>query len=560
MTPISASDVSLYELALTTDPPPPVLQVSPSTLKSVFSAFIDLLTEQELAAVVWAKLPRGSIWQAELEQYSTLTDVPSTIYVFKNHREDGEDGSGPIDPATATDSSGSHMLAANADNTPEGDAAAIDADPVLAAPTHAPPPNWINIQLAPESHLRREYFLLVWTAKFRGLIVAHRPRSAQVKTNATSSAEANLLLDPGTINAVEDTHERRQHLLVMASFDPVLIETVLGGLANASTVNPASTAIPESAIAKHESGLSTLPLAEAVLQWQRHIATLLTPTIDPTTLGHLFTKQIQRQEDAWQRNASYRRQAETAETLQLHNEELSNALRSREDFINTVGQELRTPLTTIKTALSLLNSPNLKPPQRQRYMDLIAQECDRQSSLITSLLDLVQIDQVADQTVLQSIRVSDVVPGVVSTYQPLAEEKGVRLAYTVPEDLPAIACMGNWLKQIVINLLHNGIKFTPQGGQVWVRAKQQGNYINLEFRDTGIGMAPNELPKIFDRFYRIRQASMETTSGAGLGLTIVQQLIIHCGGSISVKSKPGEGSTFSVLLPIHPGSPPPSGL
>ena len=105
----------------------------------------------------------------------------------------------------------------------------------------------------------------------------------------------------------------------------------------------------------------------------------------------------------------------------------------------------------------------------------------------------------------------------------------------------------------MINLLHNGVKFTPRGGQVWVRAKQQGDYIQLEFRDTGIGIAPSEVPKIFDRFYRVRQSLDEEISGAGLGLTIVQKLLLHCGGSISVKSRVGEGSVFNVLLPIYRG-------
>ena len=88
---------------------------------------------------------------------------------------------------------------------------------------------------------------------------------------------------------------------------------------------------------------------------------------------------------------------------------------------------------------------------------------------------------------------------------------------------------------------------------MWVRAKQQGDYIQLEFRDTGIGIATTEIPKIFDRFYRIRQAIDEDAGGAGLGLTIVQKLLLHCGGSITVKSRVGEGSTFNVLLPIYRG-------
>jgi two-component system, OmpR family, phosphate regulon sensor histidine kinase PhoR len=163
---------------------------------------------------------------------------------------------------------------------------------------------------------------------------------------------------------------------------------------------------------------------------------------------------------------------------------------------------------------------------------------------------LVQLDQTAEQTSIEPIKLCETVPGFVSTYQPLAEEKGIMMAYTIPEDLPAVSCAKSWLRQIVINLLHNGIKFTPSGGQVWVKAKQQGDYVQLELRDTGIGIAPSEIPKIFDRFYRVRQVTEENV-GAGLGLTIVQQLLLYCGGSISVKSRPGEGSTFNVLLPIH---------
>jgi two-component system, OmpR family, phosphate regulon sensor histidine kinase PhoR len=208
-------------------------------------------------------------------------------------------------------------------------------------------------------------------------------------------------------------------------------------------------------------------------------------------------------------------------------------------------------LTNMKTALTLLTSPSLKAAQRQRYMELLSKECDRQGSLITSLLELVRLDQMAEAATGQALRLNEVVPGVVSTYQPLAEEKGVRLSYTVPPDLPMISCLNTWLKQIVINLLHNGIKFTPRGGQVWVRAKQQGDYVQLEFRDTGIGIAPGEISKIFDRFYRVRQLPGEESGGAGLGLTIVQQLLLHCGGSISVKSRLGEGSIFNVLLPIY---------
>jgi two-component system, OmpR family, phosphate regulon sensor histidine kinase PhoR len=290
-------------------------------------------------------------------------------------------------------------------------------------------------------------------------------------------------------------------------------------------------------------------LAEISQTWAQLLVESPADSPVANLMGALFSKQIQRQEELWQRATAHRKQAELVNLLQLQNEELVATVRSKDDFLNTIGQELRTPLTNMKTALTLLNSPNLKPPQRQRYMELLTKECDRQTSLIGSLLDLVSLDQMAERKILEPLRLSDIVPGVVSTYQPLAEEKGIRLAYTIPEDLPPVANLGPWLRQIVVNLLHNGVKFTPRGGQVWVRAKQQGEYLQLEFKDTGIGISVQEIPKIFDRFYRVRQA--EDTGGAGLGLTIVQQLLLRCGGSIQVKSRPGEGSIFNVLLPIY---------
>ncbi|MGI0488385.1 DICT sensory domain-containing protein [Pantanalinema rosaneae CENA516] len=521
----SVSDVSLYELALATEPPPPVLQVSPATLKSVIDSILQLLIEQEMPAIVWAKLPRGDVWQLELDRYAALVGVPKAIYLFKSQREEGEEAAAVNLPLTASGDEGLHK-------------------PMMFGHTQS---TIVTVPLSPESQVRREYFLIIWAAQFRGVLLAHRPRSMQASKTIPialldSVAMAGQL---GHVSSADDAPERKQLLLTVCSFEQRLVNQMLGGLEQAIA---ASQALEEMISPANAESLDGSRLVE---QWQQLLTEMpVTTTADLDWLGRLFGKQLQHQEENWQRGTVYRKQAELAETLRIQNEELLDSLRLKDEFLNNVGQELRTPLTTIKTALSLLNSPNLKPNQRQRYMDLIAKECDRQSSLITSLLNLVQLEQVVDQTTLPPLKIADVVPGVVSTYQPLAEEKGVMLAYTVPEDLPTVSCVNNWLRQIVINLLHNSIKFTPRGGQVWVRAKQQGDYIQLEFRDTGIGISPSEIPKIFDRFYRVRQSG-DDSSGAGLGLTIVQQLLLHCGGSISVKSRIGEGSVFNVLLPIH---------
>ena len=221
----------------------------------------------------------------------------------------------------------------------------------------------------------------------------------------------------------------------------------------------------------------------------------------------------------------------------------------KDELIEHLMQELCTPLTNIKTALKLLESPAIKPPQRQRYLGLIGGECDRQNSLISGVNRLIALDRISDRARIIPIQLSQIIPGIVSTYQPLAAEKGVRLGYTVADNLPPVIFVETWLRQITIDLLHNGIKYTRSGGRVFVQAAVQDEYVRLEFLDTGIGILPTELPKIFNRFYRIRRSADNDNNSAGLGLTIVQNILLRCGGSISVASQIGVGSKFRVLLP-----------
>lgn len=520
-------DVSLYELALSSEHPPHPLQISPTTFKSMVATIIDLLIDQKIAATLWLKLPKGDVWQAELERFRRSATAPYTLCILNSVKDEGGDRPGLAEsrsePAVV-----SHLVDETIDDAASD--VLVDDQGVIANEVVDQCKTYL-VPLASETQLRREYFMLVLAPEFSGLMLAHRPRSIRAaRADAPAETPAPLLPD--------DESERKHPLLAVCSLDAPTLQKVLTGVRRAIAFSQPS----------FELGPD---LQELLANWETLTAPAAHLALEPTLLGGLLARQIQRQEDLWHSTAGYRRQAETAASLQMENEELQNAIRLKDEFLKNVGQELRTPLATMKTALSLLNSPSLKPPQRQRYMDMLTHECDRQSSLITSVLDLIQLENLDDRITIQPLRLIDVVPGIVSTYQPLAQEKGVMLAYTVPEDLPAVSCTAPWLRQIVINLLHNGIKFTPKGGQVWVRAKQQGDYVQIEVRDTGIGIAPADIPKIFDRFFRIRHTGTDDSGGAGLGLSIVQQLLLRCGGSISVKSKPGEGSTFTVLLPIY---------
>ncbi|WP_017304038.1 sensor histidine kinase [Spirulina subsalsa] len=211
--------------------------------------------------------------------------------------------------------------------------------------------------------------------------------------------------------------------------------------------------------------------------------------------------------------------------------------------------ELSPPLTRMKTALGLLNSPQLKPSQRERYLILLQQECDRQQSLIKGVRSLLELDQPPSETPPPHLYIEQILPGIVSTYQPLAMEQGIQLGYTIPVGLPPIHCPEAWFRSIVWHLLNNSLQYTPPQGRVYVLASLQGEYIQLAFEDTGIGIASHHLPKIFDSFYRGNPDLHSHKMGVGLGLTIVQRLLIRCGGSISVQSQLKQGSTFKVLFP-----------
>ena len=495
--------LSIFESLAQQHGSPEAVSVSPTTLKGVVASWVDSLVEQSCSALVWAKFPRGEAWQAELLRCVALLPDDRQVYALGSA---SDEGAVPL-------------------------MSPLDGDTVLASSDYQP----VMVQLKGDNPLRREFFFMVVSKEFCGLIVAQR-----VKVKRVSSELAALAAE-----SIVDEVDRRNMLMVScamgwAEVQPLLkaLESILETQTEEISDGTGAELTIAGCLEKWRSQLTAWNLAEDI------------EAVAPVAAG-LMNRQIYRQEDLWQRMMVHRKQSETVDRLQRQNEVLVQTVRSKDEFLSTVGQELRTPLTNMKTAITLLNSPNLKPTQRLRYMDLLVRECDRQTSLIRSLLDLVSLDQMGERETLQAIFLSDVVPGVVSTYQPLAEEKGVRLAYTIPNDLPPIACLVPWLRQIVMGLMHNGVKFTPPGGQVWVKAKQQGDFLQLEIKDTGIGISVQEIPRIFDRFYRVRQVSGTDLGGAGLGLTIVQQLLLRCGGSISVKSRPGEGSVFSVMMPIY---------
>jgi len=389
--------------------------------------------------------------------------------------------------------------------------------------------DWLTVVPIPQAHpMQGEYSLVVISEAIALMIQGHR-EIITVPTNGNVSSA-----DGEPSEGIENSSRVRFSITFQKS-------------AIAETLSEFRRVIQTSLLEHtHQPALKAL-----ATHWEARLH--LPDQSDPAILDAILQKQAENQEKLQQKAQGYRRQAQTASSLSTQNEALINTLRLKDDFLSTVGQELRTPLSTIKTALPLLASPNLKPPQRQRYLDMISRECDRQSRLINGVLNLLQVERSLATATPDPIRLFDVVPGVVSTYQPLAQEKGIRLAYTVPNTLPLVCCPESWVRQIVIHLLNNSIRYTEAGGEVWVTANEEGeDTLALNVKDTGVGIPASELPHIFEHFYRGRQLNQEE-EGAGLGLTIVQQLLLYCNGQISVESQPSMGTHFTVRLPLYHG-------
>lgn len=476
-------------------------------------------------------------------------------------------------------------------------AQALAQDPALRRPAPL-----VSIPLEQGGGFNGEYFLLVTSPQFQCLILARRFKRVEAELPEQGDRE----LDQPDVNPSQGHQsgaesagggrknpvEKRFQLRMLYTCNPLVVSRILAQLKAVLAQVPTNSlairlgngpklGLHSSSNSGSNSGLNSssnsgpnpnsnpgqppgpsntsgpapgahqasLAVAELLCHWNQLFLTPGTSSPEMELLTQWMMRQFQRQEALWRKLSAYRKQAEWGEQYHRSHGELLDRIHRQDEFLNLVIQELRKPLTNMKTALSLLTASQLKPPQRQRYLQLLNTECDRQTSLLSGLLNLNEIEQ-SEETPMQPLVLNEILPGIVSTYQPLAEEKEIPLTYSIAPGLPTVSCPLPWLRQIMSQLLDNSIKCTPSGGKVWVRAKRQGDYVQIEVQDTGLGIAQGEVANIFDRFYRVRGQGLEDPSGAGLGLTIVQQLLLRCGGSVAVNSRLGQGTTFSVLLPL----------
>jgi CheY-like chemotaxis protein/two-component sensor histidine kinase len=224
----------------------------------------------------------------------------------------------------------------------------------------------------------------------------------------------------------------------------------------------------------------------------------------------------------------------------------------KNEFVSTVSHELRTPLTSIKGYVDLIldgDAGEVDEIQRE-FLGIVKENTDRLVQLINDMLDISRIESGRIHLNIQPLDVSESLIGTADTFRAVLDQKGHRLELDVEPDLPLVAGDRDRIGQVLINLTSNAIKYSPEGGVVTLGARAEGREVIVSVRDEGLGIAEENLPRMFEQFYRVDSAMTREIGGTGLGLSICKSIVELLGGRIWVETELGKGSTFSFSLPV----------
>ncbi|MFQ6120492.1 MAG: sensor histidine kinase, partial [Methanosarcinales archaeon] len=231
-------------------------------------------------------------------------------------------------------------------------------------------------------------------------------------------------------------------------------------------------------------------------------------------------------------------------------QELKKLDKMRREFINVIAHELRTPMSVIKGYLSILEldkEKNLTEKQK-KFLDIMNKNADILNKLISDMLDLLKIDSGMVELNIGALNLEKIVKSIVKDFMPDINTNKQTLDLDIPENL-IIEGDEQKITQIFSNLISNAIKYTPDNGKICIKIEERENDIIVKISDSGIGIPESDLDKIFDRFYIVDTTLARECDRVGLGLSIVKGNLKLHGGSITVKSKLREGSTFEFTLP-----------
>ncbi|MCX5919077.1 MAG: phosphate regulon sensor histidine kinase PhoR [Deltaproteobacteria bacterium] len=230
--------------------------------------------------------------------------------------------------------------------------------------------------------------------------------------------------------------------------------------------------------------------------------------------------------------------------------DLKRLERVRQDFVANVSHELRTPLTAIKGYVEALRDGGLQDPvQAEQFLRVIQRHSERMDKIVSDLLLLSELESADRVLQRETVHLPELIRTALETLRPLAEGKKQNLRVEPLEGLPTLRADSQKIHQVLINLLHNAISYTPEEGSITVGATPVPDGAEVSVTDTGIGIPPEDLSRIFERFYRVDKGRSRELGGTGLGLSIVKHIVEAHGGHVRVESKPGKGSRFTFFLP-----------
>jgi signal transduction histidine kinase len=266
------------------------------------------------------------------------------------------------------------------------------------------------------------------------------------------------------------------------------------------------------------------------------ITKLTEATKEITRENFLFPLKIYRKDELGQLAESFNNMQRQLQ----HNDE------ARKSFINNVSHDFQSPLMNIQGYAELLLSQKVNEHDVREYLQVIDHESKRLSNLTKQLLLLTSLDQKAYPMMISEVQLDEQIKQTIRRYQWRLQEKEIEVSYKLPSVRMKVDA--ELMSNVWDNLLTNAIKYNAHGGSIWISLSRNESFLSIMVKDTGIGMSKEAVTQIFDRFYRVD--SSRKSDGTGLGLSIIKQIIDLHGGEIKVDSKVGEGTTFTIILPL----------
>jgi|GEM_PF-2290103 len=247
---------------------------------------------------------------------------------------------------------------------------------------------------------------------------------------------------------------------------------------------------------------------------------------------------------------------ETNRELNEANAKLRELAEMKEEFLALTTHDLRSPLTVISGVISFFTSGRLGKlsPEQQNMVAMMERNAQSLIELVNDLLDASKLESGSLRLDIASIDLRSLIDESRETMEPLAREKGITFEEHIAPGLPLVEADRPKLRRVIVNLLSNAVKFTGKGGTVQLRAEPLNDRVRIAISDTGVGIAPEDVERLFDKYEQARSRATRGEKGTGLGLYITKQLVELHGGEIKVESELGRGSTFSFTLPVARGA------